>query len=792
MKSNSHLLRALVLALTIPAVWVALDAAGALTQLHNLGMDLRYVLRGEKASPAPVVYVDLDADSVALFGERPWPRGHFADVASFLFRLGGARVVGFDFIFSPVATSAMVPPEKSRESDQSLAVAIQLFPGIVLAADYDSQLQLPYMEVPAIRPDPARLRELAPAAVDEALRAYPETPTFPIIGADWGTIGLISYDPGRSGDAVPRWVPAYAPYRGEARSRGLMEGMRRFHGLPPEAVQVDGADLVLIDPEWGEVDRLPLVSEGNLFHFSIEMVRLFHQLPPEAVQVEDGAVAVRDGDRLLYRIPLDRDGMIEVNWFSRWRSPVNPRCSIVDLYYYVQQWESGEPVAVAEAEEWFSRFKDAIILIGPVDPKLQDLSPTPFDAAPVPKVGVHGNLIKTIMSEGYIQRLPFAVNASIIWLLSLVVTVLVLSGGRRSILPRAAAIAVFVGYAALALYAFDRHNLVLPLVLPLAATLSTVLCALTWQLIAEERQKGRIKGLFGTYVAPALVDRMIESGEEPQLGGVEQELTCFFSDVESFSAFSEQLTPTRLVELMNEYLTAMTDVLQEEGAALDKYIGDAIVAMFGAPLRLDDHALRACKTAVRMQREQHCLVQKWQSEGDRWPELIGSMRTRIGINTGNATVGNMGSRNRFNYTMMGDTVNLAARCESAAKRYGVYTLITGEVWRAAGEFESGLFARRLDRVAVKGRQASVDLYELCGERHDLSDECVRCAAVYGKAFDAYLARDFSTALRLFEEAQSLEPEPGRSPSAFLASRCRTFLAAPPPDDWDGVFSLTEK
>lgn len=792
MKSNSHLVRALVLALLIPAVWVALDAMGSLTQLRNFGMDLRYVLRGEKPSPADVFYVDLDADSVALFGERPWPRGHFADVASFLFRLGGARVVGFDFIFSPVATSAMVPPEKSRESDQSLAVAIQLFPGIVLAADYDSQLQLPYMEVPATRPDFARLRELDPAGVAAALRAYPETPTFPIIGTDWGTVGLISYDPGRSGDAVPRWVPAYAPYKGEARSRGLMEGMRRFHGLPPEAVQVDGPDLVLIHPEWGEVERLPLLSEGNLYHFSIEMVRLFHQLPPEAIQVEEGAVVIRDGDRLLHRIPLDQDGMLEINWYSRWRSPYNPRCSIVDLYYYVQQWESGDPTAVAEAEEWFSQFKDAIILIGPVDPKLQDLAPTPFDGAPVPKVGVHGNLIKMIMGDGYIQRLPYAVNTLIIWLLALIVTVLVLSGGRHSVLCRFVAVAVFIGYAALAIYLFDRHNLVLPLVLPLAATLSTVLCALAWQLIAEERQKGRIKGMFGTYVAPALVDRMIESGEEPQLGGMEQELTCFFSDVESFSAFSEQLTPTRLVELMNEYLTAMTDILQEEGAALDKYIGDAIVAMFGAPLRLDDHALRACRAAVRMQNEQQRLVEKWRAEGDRWPSLIGSMRTRIGINTGAATVGNMGSRNRFNYTMMGDTVNLAARCESAAKLYGVYTLISADVWQAAGGLESGLFARRIDRVAVKGRKSSVDLYELCGERNQVSAECIRCAELYQQAFDAYLARDFSSALHLFEEARELEPQPARSPSNLLANRCRTFLATPPADDWNGVFSLSEK
>lgn len=785
-------MRALILALIIPGIWFALDSIGALVRLRNIGMDLRYVLRGEKVSSAPVVYVDLDADSVALFGERPWPRGHFANVASYLFRLGGARVVGFDFIFSTVATSAMVPPDVARESDQSLAVAVQMFPGMVLAADYDSQLQLPYMDIPAIRPDLGRLRKLGAEAAVEALRAYPEAPTFPIVGPEWGTIGLISFDPDRSGDAVPRWVPVFAPYRGEARSRCLMEGMRRFHDLPAEAVQVEGDDFVLIHPEWGEIERMPRMSEGNLYHFSVEAVRLYHQLPPESVRVADGSVEIVDGEEVLYRIPFDEDQMLEVNWFSCWRSPLNPRCSIVDLYYYVQQWESGEPAAVAEAEAWFERFRDAIVLIGPVDPKLQDLAPTPFDGSPVPKVGVHGNLIKTIVSGAYIQRLPSVADKLITWVLALVVAALVLAGGRRAVLLRAVAVALFAGYGVLVLYAFSRFNLVLPLILPMGATLSTVLVALAWQLIAEERQKGRIKNMFGTYVAPALVDRMVESGEEPQLGGVEQELTCFFSDVENFSTFSEQLSPSRLVELMNEYLTAMTDIVQEEGGALDKYIGDAIVAMFGAPMRLEDHALRACRAAVRMRREQQRLVAKWRSEGDRWPALIGSMRTRMGINTGVATVGNMGSRTRFNYTMMGDTVNLAARCESAAKMYGIDILITGAAWQAIGEDHSGLFARRIDRVAVKGRKSGVDLYELCGEHQNVDERLLRCAEIHGRAFDSYLNRDFTVALCLFEEALAFEPQSAKSPSSVLAARCRHFLANPPGDDWDGVFSLSEK
>src|SRR5699024_6002086 len=179
---------------------------------------------------------------------------------------------------------------------------------------------------------------------------------------------------------------------------------------------------------------------------------------------------------------------------------------------------------------------------------------------------------------------------------------------------------------------------------------------------------------------------MIASGQQPQLGGSEIYMTVFFSDIQSFSTFSEQLEPTKLVALMNEYLTAMTNIITDEGGTLDKYIGDAIVAFFGAPVKLDDHAARACVISQHMQKRLDELSAKWSHEGDKWPQIIHHMKNRIGINTGKMITGNIGSARRFNYTVMGDAVNLAARCESAAKNYGVYTMVTGETKAEAEKY----------------------------------------------------------------------------------------------------------
>ena len=319
------------------------------------------------------------------------------------------------------------------------------------------------------------------------------------------------------------------------------------------------------------------------------------------------------------------------------------------------------------------------------------------------------------------------------------------------------------------------------------------------QLSSQEEQKRRIKGMFGTYLSPALVERMVESGDEPQLGGVDAEITAFFSDVAGFSGFSELLTPQQLVALMNEYLTAMTDILMEQGCYVDKYIGDAIVGIYNAPAPVENHALRACVASQLLRQRLAELRKKWVSEGDKWPSIVGKMRMRMGMNTGFATVGNMGSSRRFNYTMMGDTVNLAARCESGAKSYGVYTMVTGETRRAAEAAGDDCVFRFLDKIIVKGRSEPAEMHEIVCLRSDINDESKECIKIYDEGTAHYLAQQWDHAIAAFERSAKLEwnrpelnPDSHDTPSTVMLTRALRLKANPPQGVWTGVYKMETK
>jgi adenylate cyclase len=306
--------------------------------------------------------------------------------------------------------------------------------------------------------------------------------------------------------------------------------------------------------------------------------------------------------------------------------------------------------------------------------------------------------------------------------------------------------------------------------------------------------------MFGTYVSPQLVERMVESGEEPRLGGVEENITAYFSDIQAFSGFSEKLSPPRLVELMNEYLTACTDIVQAEGGTLDKYIGDAVIAMYGAPLALPDHAYRACLAAIRVQQCNAELREKWRHEGDKWPAIVHSLQTRIGLNTGNVVVGNMGSHTRFNYTMMGDNVNLAARMESGAKAYGVYAMATEATKLACEEHDADrVIFRFLDRIVVKGRTQPVPVYEIVGLNEAIDLSTKECIQIFDLGVQAYLRKDWEAALAAFRQSALSEPNrPGVSPgveinpSLVMIGRCEHMREHPPGMDWNGVYVMKEK
>jgi adenylate cyclase len=251
---------------------------------------------------------------------------------------------------------------------------------------------------------------------------------------------------------------------------------------------------------------------------------------------------------------------------------------------------------------------------------------------------------------------------------------------------------------------------------------------------------------------------------------------------------------------MNEYLTACTDIVQGQGGTLDKYIGDAVVAMFGAPIALSDHALRACVATQLVHRRLGELREKWRSEGEKWPEVVSRMQSRIGLNSGLATIGNMGSRTRFNYTMMGDNVNLAARMESGAKSWGVYTMCTEATKLACERHGPGrLVFRPLAKLQVKGRHSAVPVFEIVGLAEDVTQQTRECLGLFSQGLERYYARDWDGALKLFAQSRELECNvPGKTPGV-VSNPSLVYLGIaeharhePPPATWDGVYEMKEK
>lgn len=370
-----------------------------------------------------------------------------------------------------------------------------------------------------------------------------------------------------------------------------------------------------------------------------------------------------------------------------------------------------------------------------------------------------------------------------------------LFGAASSRLSPWAALAACLGVVA-ALFAgsialFD-HGAWTGLFLPVASILTGFVSILAIRYLLEERQKRFLHASFGTYISPHLIERMVESGRLPSLGGEERALTAFFSDIQGFSSISEVLTPTDLVELINEYLSVTTRILLDRGGTLDKYIGDAIVAMFGAPVELDDHAGSALLTALAMQDALAELRAKWKNEGSRWPGLVHGMRMRIGIHSGRIVTGNMGSDLRMNYTMMGDDVNLAARLESACKHYGTWILTTDATMSLAG---GAFLAREIDRVRVVGKSEAVATWEVLGERDRCPESWSRCVDIWNRARRLYMSGSFPDARDLFLECESLEPFRGvgkTTPSQVFVQRCEEYTASPPSEFWDGSHTAREK
>jgi adenylate cyclase len=331
-------------------------------------------------------------------------------------------------------------------------------------------------------------------------------------------------------------------------------------------------------------------------------------------------------------------------------------------------------------------------------------------------------------------------------------------------------------------YLFTRDGLWLWSVAPGLSTGLAYAGSAAVLYLSEELEKARIRDMFQQYVAPTVVDQLIRHPELVALGGEERVATVLFSDIVGFSAVSGHMSPTQLVSLLNEYLTEMTDVVLQNGGIIDKYQGDSIMAEFGVPVPVEDHARRACMAALEMSAALANLRERWARE--QRPLF----RACFGINTGPMLIGNLGSRRVMDYTVMGDHVNLASRLEGVNRLYGTTILVSEFTWKAVN---GAFIGREIDRIRVKGKQGSVAIYEVLATWEEGFPARAReLIDGYKAALELYRSRRFDEALDAFEALGNRFPDDG--PTRLLTNRCREYLLQPPPEGWDGVHVMTAK
>ena len=409
-----------------------------------------------------------------------------------------------------------------------------------------------------------------------------------------------------------------------------------------------------------------------------------------------------------------------------------------------------------------------------------DKVPTPYDPL-ADGVELHATLLHNLLYDGVLRDTSPLFDACCVIVLALCGVMLQLHVvRRRAWLPIVGALVVLVIWGLLVQLAFMRRGVVIGLVAPGFTLIAITTVAAAVAAATEGREKARLRSAFSRYVSRSLVERIVADPAAARLGGARRDLTVLFSDIRGFSRLAESLPPERLASFMNQYLTPMTELVLDRDGTLDKYIGDAVMAVWNAPVDVPDHAARACGTALDMLEALRPLNVTWRAEG------LPAVAIGIGINTGPMSVGNMGSEARLDYTVLGDAVNLGARLESLTKEYGVDILV-GEATRAAAG--SGFVFRELDRVRVVGKDRAVRIYQLVGKAGQNTlepDDLVR----WERMLNAYRARDFVTAEAELRALGARHPSDG--PTRVFLERVRDLASVPPREGWDGVYEQRSK
>jgi adenylate cyclase len=459
-----------------------------------------------------------------------------------------------------------------------------------------------------------------------------------------------------------------------------------------------------------------------------------------------------------------------------------------DLYIdYIGSNENFKQVSLQEVldafvkqdQEFLAQFKDAVVIIGPTARSIGDHNPTPI-ADISPNCFVHANVYDQIMMNSYITLAPTETQLILLFIMALIVSIAATLLKLRTSAP--VGILLIAGYLWFAFFTFTNTGEVYPIVEPFFALFFCYASAMSYTAATEGRQKAQIKGMFEKYVDKTVVQQIIDNPSLVKLGGEEREITTMFADIEGFTAMAEKMGPQNTVAMLNSYLTEMTNIMIEEYGTIDKYIGDAIMAFWGAPLDDREHAFHTCSAALKMQRKLLALHTKWIHYGRP------VVNQRIGINTGKAVVGNMGAEARLNYTAIGDAVNLASRLEGVNKEYGTRLLMSDNTYRLVHD---RVLSREMDLVVVMGKTEPVRIYELIALADEMqTDATKKFLEFYHNGLDAYKKRAWKSAIDQFQQALTIRRDD--IVSNLYIQRSMLFVDNPPPDDWNGVFVMTKK
>lgn len=543
--------------------------------------------------------------------------------------------------------------------------------------------------------------------------------------------------------------------------------------IPVLAQQARGLGVINLSADAdGPTRRIPLLGQVNgslVPHLSVAVAR--YLLGAGELSIGDGRMQIGSSS-----VPLDADGNLLIEWHGSLEQTYHARkYSIGRVLQAFAQQQKGERPALDTA-----LFKDKVVFIAGTAAGLYDLRVTPFSSA-TPGVLIHMAALDNLLHGQGLQAAPswFSISTLLLLCLASAGTFMLF---RSYPVKFGVTIGLAVAYYGVVAHAFAGHERWLELVFPEVALALTFGTAATVEYVTEGKQRRLMRAAFDKYMSSEVVEEIMRNPEAIKLGGEKKEISILFSDIAGFTTISEKMSPEDLVALLNRYLSAMTTIIKTTHRGnVNKYLGDGIMALFGAPLDDPKHASLACYAALDCQVELARLRQVWKQEG--LPEI----GARIGINSGPCIVGNMGSEERMEYTVTGDSVNLASRLEGASKYYDTLILI-GQ--RTAELAKNDVEVREIDLLRVKGKKEPVVVFELLARKGQLDEQKRRVVDVYLEGLAAYKLRNFSTACARFSEAAALDPSDG--PSRVYLERAGNYRQTPPPVDWDGVYEMTSK